>query len=134
VRGGGISQLSISVHKKAAPWCIPTCRHRPPRAGCCTRDESLWLRAFPKADNCFSAPGFMLCVLNKRVCQQTVRHIPREQGKQLSSLAPSVPSPAMLWGRELIAPSVALGLWEGAGSVCHTPWKLQVSLALLEPT
>lgn len=62
----------------------------------------------------------MACVLSKRVCQQTMQRIPGEQGKQLSSLAPSVQKPAILWGRELIAPSVALGLSEG-GEVCLPP-------------
>lgn len=49
----------------------------------------------------------------ERVCQQTAQHIPGEPGKQLSSLAPWVQNPAILWGRELIAPSAARGLLEG---------------------
>lgn len=88
-------------------------RDLPQNAGCCTRDEFLWLATFIEAYKCFTALGFMVCVLSKRVCQQTMQHIPGEQGKQLSSLAPSVQKTAILWGRELIAPSVALGLSEG---------------------
>lgn len=42
-----------------------------------------------------------------------MQHIPGEPGKQLSSLAPRVQNPAILWGRELIAPSAARGLSEG---------------------
>lgn len=94
----------------------------PQNAGCCTGDEFLWLAMFTEAYKGFPALGFMVCVLSKRVCQQTMRHIPGEQGKQLSSLAPSAQNPAILWGRELIAPSVALGVSQGGG-IClpHCP-------------
>lgn len=92
-------------------------RDLPQNAGCCTGDEFLWLATFTEAYKCFAALGFMVCVLSKRVCQQPMQRIPGEQGKQLSSLAPSVQKAGILWGRELIAPSVALGLSEG-GEVC----------------
>lgn len=85
----------------------------PQNAACCTGDEFLRLATFSEAQKCFSALGLMACAVNKEVCQQTMQRIPGEQGKQLSSLAPSAQKAAILWGRELIAPSVALGLLEG---------------------
>lgn len=85
----------------------------PQNAACRAGGEFLWLATFSEAQKRFSALGLMVCAASKRVCQQTAQRIPGEQGKQLSSLAPSAQKAAILWGRELIAPSVAPGLSEG---------------------
>lgn len=92
----------------------------PRNAGCCTRDEFLWLDTFTKAYKCFTALGFMVCVLSKRVCQQTMQHIPREQGKQLSSLAPSVRKPSNIVGQGANCSICCFGSLGGkTSSVCR---------------
>lgn len=100
-------------------------RDLPRNAGCCTRDEFLWLDTFTKAYKCFTALGFMVCVLSKRVCQQTMQHIPREQGKQLSSLAPSVRKASNIVGQGANCSICCFGSLGGKTSsvcraVCHT--------------